>query len=60
MGPQWWEERRADFKETRELLRKREKRINSAPIDVFKTDWQDPENVLSFNSQPTTKADDDD
>ncbi len=49
MGPAWWEQRRADFKETRELLRKREDLINNVPNDPsLQVDWQDPDNVLSF------------
>lgn len=48
MGEQWWEDRRRDFKEARELLRRRQDLVNTAPENVFKVDWQDPDNVLSF------------
>jgi len=49
MGDAWWEQRRSDFKEARQLLREREDLVNQTPEEVFKTDWQDPDNVLAFN-----------
>jgi hypothetical protein len=48
MGRDWWDRRRHDLKEARDLLKEREKNIAKLPQNVIDGDWQDPDNVLSF------------
>lgn len=64
-GRKWWDQRRLDFKEARELLVTKEELVNKGAPELEMQDWQDPDNVASsrataFKSEYEYSDDEDD